>query len=237
MSIVCKVSRGVNQRFNSFFVISVYHPAFNIVTWTPFCLNVLGCLECLYYNDHQMRKRFLLQMVCGWINKHKHSISNVSFLCVISLNEFWKFLQAGNSAWDFFPGEALPYLTYTGIWGWTGYGFQIFDLVLSLKRYTISQLGVFLDWKPFKECEDLRWAVYICNTNNFFLNIYFHDFSVKSYLILYAKQISFACGSEMSKFCLKQGRGLKGLKVSAAHLFPNFDWVPTPPPPREFFRG
>ena len=44
----------------------------------------------------------------------------------------------------------------------------------------------------------------------------------------------------MSKFCLKQGRGLKGLKVSAAHLFPNFDWVPTPPlpppPPRIFQR-
>ena len=78
MSIVCKVSRGVNQRFNSFFVISVYHPVFYIVSWTPFCLNVFGCLKCLYYNDHQMRKRFLLQMVWGWINKHKHSISNVS---------------------------------------------------------------------------------------------------------------------------------------------------------------
>ena len=51
------------------------------------------------------------------------------------------------------------------------------------------ELGVFLDWKPFKECEDLWWAVYICSTNNFFLNIYFHDFSVKNYLILYAKQI------------------------------------------------
>ena len=26
------------------------------------------------------------------------------------------------------------------------------------------------------------------NANNFFLNNYFHDFSVKNYLILYAKQ-------------------------------------------------
>ena len=26
------------------------------------------------------------------------------------------------------------------------------------------------------------------DANNFFLNIYFHDFSVKNYLILYAKQ-------------------------------------------------
>jgi len=123
-----------------------------------------------------MRKRFLLQMVCGWINKHKHSISNVCFLCVISLNKFWKFLWLGNSAWDFFPGEALPYLAYTGMC-------RVYNFIIER-----LELGVFLDWKPFKECEDLRWAVYICNTNNFFLNIYFHDFSVKNYLILYAKQ-------------------------------------------------
>ena len=61
-----------------------------------------------------------------------------------------------------------------------------------------------------------------------FLNIYFHDFLVKNYLILYAKQnksgseSSVSClkqDSEMSNFCLKQGRGLK---ASAAHLYPNF---------------
>ena len=49
-----------------------------------------------------------------------------------------------------------------------------------------------------------------------FLNIYCHDFSVKNYLILYAKQkksgseSSVSCleqASEMSNFCLKQGRG------------------------------
>ena len=66
----------------------------------------------------------------------------------------------------------------------------------------------------------------------FFLNIYFHDFSVKNYLILYAKQnksgseISVSClkqGSEMSNFCLvKQGWGLK---PSAAQLHPEFPWV------------
>ena len=72
-----------NKFINYYYYYYYYHPAFNIVTWTPFCLNVLGCLDCLYYNDHQMRKRFLLQMVCGWISKHKHSISNVSFLCYI----------------------------------------------------------------------------------------------------------------------------------------------------------
>ena len=39
-----------------------------------------------------------------------------------------------------------------------------------VRNFTIKRLeqGVFLDWKLFKECEDLRWAVYICNTNNFF---------------------------------------------------------------------
>ena len=80
--------------------------------------------------------------------------------------------------------------------------------------------GVFLDWKPFKERGDLRWAAYICNTNIFFLNIYFQDFSVKNYLILHAKQnksgteSSVSClkqGCKMSNFCLKQGRGLKAL--------------------------
>ena len=47
--------------------------------------------------------------------------------------------------------------------------------VLVLNRvynFTIKCLeqGVFLD-KPFKECEHLRWAAYICNTDIFFLTI------------------------------------------------------------------
>ena len=50
--------------------------------------------------DHQMRKRFLLQMV-WWINKQKHSITNVSIFRVISFQAFWKFFWLGNSAWDF----------------------------------------------------------------------------------------------------------------------------------------
>ena len=67
----------------------------------------------------------------------------------------------------------------------------------------------------------------------FFLNICFHDFSVENYLILYAKQnklgseSSVSClkqDSKMSNFCLKQGRGLK---ASAAHLYPNFPTVPS----------
>ena len=35
-------------------------------------------------------------------------------------------------------------------------------------------------------------------------------------------------GNEMSNFCVNQGRGLK---VSAAQLYPDFLWVPPPPPP------
>ena len=66
----------------------------------------------------------------------------------------------------------------------------------------------------------------------FFLNIYFQYFSVKNYLILYAKQSksgskrsvsSLKQGSEMRSLCLKQGRGLR---ASAAHLHPDFPWVP-----------
>ena len=54
----------------------------------------------------------------------------------------------------------------------------------------------------------------------FFLNIYFQDFSVKTYLILYVNQnksgseSSVSClkqGGEMRNFCLKQGRGLQAL--------------------------
>ena len=42
MSIACKVSQGVKQHFNSFFVVSVYCPAFNIVTGTLFCCLKFG---------------------------------------------------------------------------------------------------------------------------------------------------------------------------------------------------
>ena len=122
----------------------------------------------------------------------------------------------------FFPGEGTPLF---GLYGYVPLNRVWFSRSWVLNRvynFTIERLeqGVFLDWKPFKECEDLRWAVYICNTNNFFLNICFHDFSVKNYLILYAKQINqgqkvvfrvLIClkqGSEISNFCPKQGRGL-----------------------------
>ena len=116
-------------------------------------------------------------------------------------------------------------------------GSWVFNGVYNFTIKRLEQGAVFLNWKPFKECEDLRWAVYICNSNNCFPK-YVHDFSVKNYLILYAKQnksgseSSVLClkqGSEMSNFCLKQGRGLK---ASAAHLYPDFSWVPLPPPPR-----
>ena len=79
--------------------------------------------------------------------------------------------------------------------------------------------------KSVKTCDERSiFAISI----RFFLNIYFHDFSVENYLILYAKQSklgsesSVSClkqDSEMGNFCLKEGRGLK---ASAAHLYPNF---------------
>ena len=140
----------------------------------------------------------------------------------------------------FFPGGSgtplfglYGYVPLNRVW------FSRFWVLNRVYNFIIErlELGVFLDWKPFKECEDLRWAVYICNTNNFFLNIYFHDFSVKNYSLnsicktnKSVSESSVSClkqGSEMSNFCLKQGRGLK---ASAAHLFPNFPWVSPPPP-------
>ena len=68
--------------------------------------------------------------------------------------------------------------------------------------------GVFLDWKPFK---DLWWEIYICNTNIFFLNIYFHNFGVKKHLTLYAKQNK--SGSESSVSYLKQGGKMSNIFV------------------------
>ena len=81
--------------------------------------------------------------------------------------------------------------------------------------------------KSMKTCDE--WSTFAIpgadgNTDGKFLNIYFHDFSVKHYLILYAKQSksgsesSVSClkqGSKMRSFCLKQGRGLR---ASATHL-------------------
>ena len=60
-------------------------------------------------------------MVCGWINKHKHSVTNVSVVRVISFNAFWKFLWLGNSAWDFlrvkfWSRESLFFIIYLFIY-------------------------------------------------------------------------------------------------------------------------
>ena len=90
----------------------------------------------------------------------------------------------------FFPGGGTPLFGLHGYVPLNRLWFSRFWVLNRVYNFIIErlELGVFLEWKPFKECEDLRWAVYICNTNNFFLNIYFHDFSVKNYLILYAKQ-------------------------------------------------
>ena len=94
--------------------------------------------------------------------------------CLVRIRQFkWSIYRA---QW----GRVLPYLAYRGVCHWTGLVFK----VLSLKR------GVFLDWKPLRV-----WTVKTCNERStiaipiiFFLNIHFHDFCVKNYLILYAKQ-------------------------------------------------
>ena len=110
---------------------------------------------------------------------------------------------------------------------WTGYiWFSRLNRVYNFTSKHLEQ-GVFLDWKPFK---DLWWEIYICNTNIFFLNIYFHNFGVKKHLTLYANQnksgsessVSYLKqGGKISNFCLKQGHGLKAL---TAQLYPDFPW-------------
>ena len=107
-------------------------------------------------------------------------------------------------------------------------------------RYTILLLSVLNRVRSFWT-GSLSKSVKTCDERStfeipiiVFLNIYFHDFSVKNYLILYAKhkksgsESSVSClkqASEMSNFCLKQGRSLK---ASEAQLYPDFPWVPPP---------
>ena len=127
-------------------------------------------------------------------------------------------------------GGALPYLDYTGILyvplkrGW-------FSRSWVLSRVNNQHNFTIILPKSVKTCyERSTFAIPII----FFLNIYFHDFSVKNYLILYAKQnksgseSNVSClkqGNEMSTFCLTQGRGLK---ASAAHLCPKIPWLHPP---------
>ena len=65
-----------------------------------------------------------------------------------------------------------------------------------------------LTFEAFKK----GWRLAICNTNNFFLYIYFHAFSVKNYLIPYAKQSK--SGSESRVTCLKQGRRMSNFVLN-----------------------
>ena len=88
-------------------------------------------------------------------------------------------------------GGALSYLSYTGMCRRTGYGFQGLE---SLTGYTILLLSVLNRVRSFWT-GSLSKSVKTCDERStfeipiiVFLNIYFHDFSVKNYLILYAKQ-------------------------------------------------
>ena len=116
-----------------------------------------------------------------------------------------------------------------GLCCWTGYSFQGLG-------YTISVLSVlnrvsFWTGSLSKSVKTWDEQYTFAITIFFSLNIDFHDFSVKYYSILHAKQSksgsesSVSClkqSSEMCTFCLKQGRGLR---ASAAHLYPDFPWV------------
>ena len=62
---------------------------------------------------------------------------------------------------------ALNRVCFSGCW--------VLNRVYNFTTKHLEQ-GVFLDWKPFKEHGDLRWAVYICNANNFFPKYLFPRF-------------------------------------------------------------
>ena len=103
-------------------------------------------------------------------------------------------------------------------------------VVLSLKQgiqfhYWASCTGCLFGLKAFQRVWRLAMRGLYLQYQYFFpLNFYFHDFSVKNYLILYAKQKK--SGSESSASFLKQSRGLK---ASAAQFYPDLPWVPLAP--------
>ena len=112
-------------------------------------------------------------------------------------------------------GGTLPYLAYAGMCRWTGWGWTrcLFGLETFQRVWRLAMSHLHLQYQE-------PMAIPII----FFLNIYFHDFSVENYLFLYAKQRKSGSESsasrlkqcsEMRSFCLKQGRGLR---ASAAHL-------------------
>ena len=82
-----------------------------------------------------------------------------------------------------------------------------------------------MDWKPFKECEDDQRSTFAIPII-FFLKTYFHDFSVESYLIVYAKQNK--SGSESSASYPKQGTG-SGFEVLCGTALRRLP-VSAPPP-------
>ena len=54
-------------------------------------------------------------------------------------------------------GGALSYLSYTGMCRRKqGMAFRVFNRVYNFTIKRLEQGAVFLDWKPFKVCEDLR---------------------------------------------------------------------------------
>ena len=82
---------------------------------------------------------------------------------------------------------------------------------------------VLLDWKPFKECEDLRWAAYICNTDNFSVKITWFRMQNK------ANQGQKVVSPALNRVAKWEVFVLNRVGVCgplAAHLYPNFPWVP-----------
>ena len=71
------------------------------------------------------------------------------------------------------PRGPLPYLVFCRYVPLNRVWFSRSWVLNRVRNFTIKRLeqGVFLDWRLFKECEDLPSAVYICNTNNIFPQI------------------------------------------------------------------
>ena len=132
----------------------------------PFTIGHFRVPKILTFKTRLSAKPFLWKWVLfSW----QHKVIFISM--ALHLASLWKrgLWQLRNG--PFPPGGLHFFFIYKGMCRWTGYGFQGLE---SLSIYMISLLikrleqGVILDWKPFKDCQDLRWAVCICNTNNFF---------------------------------------------------------------------
>ena len=170
--------------WSEWMAISLQQPtmqAFSWVTWVPefprvvvhvskgaaFYNRPFPSSKNFHFQNEAKCKTFLLKMTFIFMTIKSHFYIN-GFALRLALKErlgaTWK--------WPITPPPpgGTPFFGLCGCVPLNRVWFSRSWVLNRVYNFTIERLeqGLFLDWKPFKGCEDLRWAVYICSTNNFF---------------------------------------------------------------------